>query len=67
MLQLINPTFTAKMIRNTQDPSSWNTDFGNDEARRQYHEKKMSSKLTRSQAQMDALGISSGIVHHIEI
>ncbi len=55
------------MLRNTQDPSMWNTDFGKDDARRQYHEKKMASKLTRAKAQIDALGITPGTVQHFEM
>ncbi|GBG30455.1 Hypothetical Protein FCC1311_066742 [Hondaea fermentalgiana] len=46
---------------------TWRTDFQGDEARRDWHRKKMQSKIDRPAAQLDALGIDPGIVQHISL
>jgi hypothetical protein len=42
---------------------SWNTTFA-DPARQAYHQRKMQSKVSRPAAQLQALGISAGVVRH---
>jgi hypothetical protein len=42
---------------------SWNTTFA-DPARQAYHQGKMQSKVSRPAAQLQALGISAGVVRH---
>ena len=44
--------------------TSWGTqDFNNDEKRKEWHEKKMQSKLTRAKRQLDLLGLSGTVIH----
>jgi len=44
--------------------TSWGIqDFNNDEKRKEWHEKKMQSKLTRAQRQLDLLGLSGTVIH----
>ena len=44
--------------------TSWGTqDFNNDEKRKNWHETKMQSKLTRAKRQLDLLGLSGTVIH----
>ena len=44
--------------------TSWGIqDFNNDEKRKEWHEKKMQSKLTRAKRQLDLLGLSGTVIH----
>lgn len=44
---------------------SWETDnFNNDAGRKEWHEHKMNSKITRAQAQLALLGLNDGVVIH---
>ena len=44
--------------------TSWGIqDFNNDEKRKEWHEKKMMSKLTRAKRQLDLLGLSGTVIH----
>jgi len=44
--------------------TSWGIqDFNNDEKRKEWHEKKMQSKLTRAKCQLDLLGLSGTVIH----
>mmetsp|Transcript_24153 Transcript_24153/g.45583 ORF Transcript_24153/g.45583 Transcript_24153/m.45583 type:complete len:331 (-) Transcript_24153:47-1039(-) len=42
---------------------TWGQDFGGDEQRREWHERKMRSKLTRAQLQLDLMGLSGKVIH----
>ena len=44
---------------------AWHTSFM-DEERRKWHERKMASKVSRPAAQMELLGLPSGVVLHLE-
>eukprot|EP00581_Thalassiosira_minuscula_P008596 CAMPEP_0183706554 /NCGR_PEP_ID=MMETSP0737-20130205/3330_1 /TAXON_ID=385413 /ORGANISM="Thalassiosira miniscula, Strain CCMP1093" /LENGTH=289 /DNA_ID=CAMNT_0025933969 /DNA_START=166 /DNA_END=1035 /DNA_ORIENTATION=- len=43
--------------------TSWGQDFGNDEKRREWHERKMMSKYSRAKKQLDLLGLSGTVIH----
>ena len=43
--------------------ASWEQTFDNDEKRKEWHEKKMQSKFTRAQRQLDLMGISGTVIH----
>jgi len=43
--------------------TSWGQDFGNDEKRREWHERKMMSKFTRAKRQLDLMGLSGTVTH----
>ncbi len=42
---------------------TWGQDFGGDEQRREWHDRKMKSKLTRAQRQLDLMGLSGKVIH----
>ena len=43
--------------------TEWEVDFGEDEKRREWHEKKMMSKFIRAKRQLDLLGLSGTVIH----
>jgi len=43
--------------------TSWGQDFGNDEKRREWHERKMMSKYIRAKRQLDLMGLSGTVIH----
>jgi len=43
--------------------TSWGQDFSDDEKRREWHERKMLSKVTRAKRQLDLLGLSGTVIH----
>ena len=55
----------AKLVHIPPHIISWETDnFDNDAGRKEWHEHKMDSKITRAQAQLDLLGLNDGVVIH---
>eukprot|EP00956_Cyclotella_meneghiniana_P012830 scaffold18270_cov63-Cyclotella_meneghiniana.AAC.2 len=54
----------AKLIQ-VQPPNAvvWGQDFSDDEARREWHERKMQSKETRAKKQLDLMGLSGIVLH----
>ena len=54
----------AKVIQ-VQPPNAvvWGQDFSDDEARREWHERKMQSKETRAKKQLDLMGLSGIVLH----
>lgn len=66
VLQKLQPDrCIAKLVLHPSTANSWNMNF-TDEARKEWHKTKMSSKLERSQRQLDFVGIGPGHVIHIE-
>ncbi|KAL7548314.1 hypothetical protein ACHAWF_011601 [Thalassiosira exigua] len=43
--------------------TSWQQDFGNDEKRNEWHEKKMKSKYTRAKRQLELMGLTGTVIH----
>lgn len=55
----------AKLVMLKSDMINWDEDFDNDDGRREWHERKMRSKLSRAKRQLDLLNLDgSGIVMH---
>lgn len=52
----------AKLVR--LPDVSWDQDFGGDEERRKWHERKMRSKVERAARHLELTGLS-GWVHHL--
>ena len=51
----------AKLV--SIEGTSWEKDFGDDDGRREWHERKMRSKLQRAAAQLDLMGLSGTVIH----
>jgi hypothetical protein len=43
--------------------TSWGQDFGNDKKRKEWHERKMMSKVTRAKRQLELMGLSGTVIH----
>lgn len=56
----------AKLLRLPALSAAWRTDFAGDPARLAAHREKMTSKVQRPAAQLEALGIAPGTVRHID-
>ena len=55
----------AKLIQiHPPNVVAWGQDFSEDEARREWHERKMQSKETRAKKQLDLMGLSGIVLHH---
>ncbi|KAL3800895.1 hypothetical protein ACHAW5_002046 [Stephanodiscus triporus] len=55
----------AKLVMLRPDMIDWDEDFDDDEGRREWHERKMRSKLSRARRQLELLNlVGSGIVIH---
>jgi hypothetical protein len=55
----------AKLVHIPPNLISWETiNFDNDAGRKEWHERKMNSKITRAQAQLALLGLNDGVVIH---
>lgn len=55
VLQKLFPSARAKLVK--LDEIRWERDFGGDEERRKWHERKMKSKSDRARLQMERLGL----------
>ncbi|KAL7479635.1 hypothetical protein ACHAW6_005400 [Cyclotella cf. meneghiniana] len=57
-------TVKAKLVK-IHPPAEveWGQDFKNDEARREWHERKMQSKEVRAKRQLDLMGLSGVVIH----
>lgn len=64
LLQHIDPTLLALLVRFPEATLNWNTKF-DDKEREQYHKTKMASKNERPAEQMRVLNVPAGNVHHI--
>jgi len=65
-LQRILPqdTVKAKLVKLLPPAMvEWGQDFKNDEARREWHERKMQSKEVRAKRQLDLMGLSGVVIH----
>lgn len=51
----------AKLV--SIEGTSWEKDFGDDDGRREWHERKMKSKLQRAAAQLDLMGLRGTVIH----
>ena len=54
----------AKLVMLSGDMVSWEEDFDDDPGRREWHERKMESKVTRARRQLELLGLNDGVVMH---
>ena len=54
----------AKLVALSGNMVSWEEDFDNDAGRREWHEKKMESKVSRARRQLELLGLYDGVVMH---
>ena len=61
--QTLFPDGTSKARLVKLDDVSWESNFGDDEERKQWHERKMNSKLERAGAQLDAMNMSGTVDH----
>jgi len=53
----------AKLVQVDGGGVEWDQTFGGDPARKQWHEEKMQSKISRAATQLELLGLK-GVVHH---
>lgn len=54
----------AKLMKlDPPDEVDWGQDFSGDEARREWHERKMQSKEARARKQLDLMGLSGTVLH----
>ena len=51
----------AKLV--SIEGTSWEKDFGDDDGRREWHERKMRSKVERAAAQLDLMGLGGTVIH----
>ena len=70
-MQRINPNYIAVLLKIVAPEgisagsthAKWDTNF-QDPRRKQYHERKMESKVRRPVAQLEEMGIAPGVVLH---
>mmetsp|Transcript_26302 Transcript_26302/g.41284 ORF Transcript_26302/g.41284 Transcript_26302/m.41284 type:complete len:332 (-) Transcript_26302:57-1052(-) len=62
-LQKILPANTAQAKLLLIDGVQWGQDFGDDEGRKEWHEKKMMSKVTRAKRQLELMGLGGTVLH----
>ena len=63
MLQKILPNSAQAKLVSIPGGVQWGQDFGDDEGRKEWHEKKMMSKVTRAKRQLDLMGLSGSCKH----
>ena len=62
-LQKLLPPNTAQAKLLSISGVQWGQDFGDDEGRKEWHERKMMSKITRAKRQLDLMGLSGTVLH----
>jgi len=62
-LQKIFPSNTAQAKLRSISGVQWGQDFGDDEGRKEWHERKMMSKVTRAKRQLDLMGLKGTVLH----
>ena len=62
-LQKILPSNTAQAKLRSISGVQWGQDFGDDEGRKEWHERKMMSKVTRAKRQLDLMGLKGTVLH----
>lgn len=62
-LQKLLPSDTAQAKLLPIDGVQWGQDFGDDEGRKEWHERKMMSKVTRAKRQLELMGLEGIVLH----
>ena len=62
-LQKILPSNTAQAKLLSTPGVQWGQDFGDDEGRKEWHERKMMSKVTRAKRQLELMALKGTVLH----
>mmetsp|Transcript_2222 Transcript_2222/g.3849 ORF Transcript_2222/g.3849 Transcript_2222/m.3849 type:complete len:286 (-) Transcript_2222:54-911(-) len=62
-LQKILPSNTAQAKLLSTPGVQWGQDFGDDEGRKEWHERKMMSKVTRAKRQLELMALKGAVLH----
>lgn len=65
MQRILDPDKAKAKLVKIDDPDEvlWGQDFEEDEARREWHERKMKSKAVRAEKQLSLMGLSGTVLH----